>query len=256
VISRIHQKLGTAGFIISIIALVAALGGGAYAAKGGLTGKQKKEVEKIAKKYAGKTGAAGAAGPSGAKGDTGGTGDTGAAGASGAQGVPGTPGIPGAPGAPGAKGEPGETGFTATLPAGKTETGNWSAVGFGPEFAFEPFQISYAIPLAEPSADVVYLNHTETEESTSTPIEGCELDVTSAAVIPVAPAGTLCVFTRLEEFGSRVKFIGETFNTSKNTDSTTGTFVWAEPGATFPELGIGHFQLTGTWAVTAAEATS
>ncbi|MBA3867401.1 MAG: hypothetical protein H0X42_13840 [Solirubrobacterales bacterium] len=49
-ISRIHQKLGTAGFIISIVALVAALGGGAYAASGGLSGKQKKEVEKIAKK--------------------------------------------------------------------------------------------------------------------------------------------------------------------------------------------------------------
>ena len=31
-ISRIHQKLGTAGFIISIVALVAAFGGGAYAA--------------------------------------------------------------------------------------------------------------------------------------------------------------------------------------------------------------------------------
>ena len=29
---RIHQKLGTAGFVISIVALVAALGGGAYAA--------------------------------------------------------------------------------------------------------------------------------------------------------------------------------------------------------------------------------
>ena len=51
-LTRIHRKLGTAGFVISIVALVAALGGGAYAASGGLTGKQKKEVEKIAKKYA------------------------------------------------------------------------------------------------------------------------------------------------------------------------------------------------------------
>jgi hypothetical protein len=45
---RVHQKLGTAGFVISIVALVAALGGGAYAASGSLSGKQKQEVSKIA----------------------------------------------------------------------------------------------------------------------------------------------------------------------------------------------------------------
>ena len=82
-ISRIHQKLGTAGFVISIVALVAAMGGGAYAASGGLNGKQKKEVEKIAKKYAGKPGAAG---PAGSNGSNGAKGDTGATGAEGKQG--------------------------------------------------------------------------------------------------------------------------------------------------------------------------
>jgi hypothetical protein len=78
-IRSIHQKLGTAGFVISIIALVAALGGSAFAAKGALTHKQKKEVKKIAqteaKKFAGKPG------PAGAKGDTGPKGDRGAKGA-------------------------------------------------------------------------------------------------------------------------------------------------------------------------------
>jgi hypothetical protein len=91
-ISRIHQKLGTAGFVISIVALVAALGGGAYAAQASLTGKQKKEVEKIAKKYAGKPGAKGSAGPAGApgaKGDTGAKGDQGAPGSNGIDGGPG-----------------------------------------------------------------------------------------------------------------------------------------------------------------------
>jgi Collagen triple helix repeat (20 copies) len=97
-ISRIHQKLGTAGFIISLVALVAALGGGAYAAQAGLSGKQKKEVEKIAKKYAGKPGAQGPAGPSGPSGASGAKGD---AGAKGDQGNPGSAGAAGAAGANG-----------------------------------------------------------------------------------------------------------------------------------------------------------
>ena len=102
-ISRIHQMLGTAGFVISIVALVAALGGGAYAASGGLSGKQKKEVEKIAKKYAGKPGAAGAAG---AKGDTG---------------TPGTPGTSGANGTDGKNGTAGRSISLAEIPSGKAE---------------------------------------------------------------------------------------------------------------------------------------
>jgi Collagen triple helix repeat (20 copies) len=103
--TRIHQKLGTAGFIISIVALVAALTGGAYAAGGGLSGKQKKEVTKIAqteaKKFAGRPGATGPAGPvgptgpsgaAGAKGDAGARGDTGATGTAGTNGTNGTNG--------------------------------------------------------------------------------------------------------------------------------------------------------------------
>lgn len=103
-LSRIHRKLGTAGFVISIVALVAALGGGAYAASGSLTGKQKKEVEKIAKKYAGKPGAPGAAGaqgPAGAKGDAGTAGTNGTNGANGENGAKGDSGAAGAPGAKG-----------------------------------------------------------------------------------------------------------------------------------------------------------
>jgi hypothetical protein len=77
-----HDRFGTAGVVIGVIALIVALGGTAFAAAG-LNTKQKKEVTKIAKKYAGKPGAAGAtgatgpAGSAGAKGDTGNTGGTG-----------------------------------------------------------------------------------------------------------------------------------------------------------------------------------
>jgi hypothetical protein len=114
-LSRIHQKLGTAGFIISIVALIAALSGGAYAASGSLTGKQKKEVEKIAKKYAGKPGAPGAAGaqgPAGTKGDSGAAGSNGSNGENGAKG---DTGAAGANGTNGAQGEPGESPIVVPL---------------------------------------------------------------------------------------------------------------------------------------------
>jgi hypothetical protein len=103
--SKLHDRLGTAGFVIALIALVAALGGGAYAASGGLTGKQKKEVEKIAKKYAGKPGAEGKQGPAGAGGPKG------DAGAAGATGTSGSAGEKGERGERGEEGEPGESGI-------------------------------------------------------------------------------------------------------------------------------------------------
>ena len=62
--SRMHDKLGTAGLVVAIVALVFAMVGGAYAA-GGLTKQQEKQVTKIAKKYAGKPGAQGPQGPQG-----------------------------------------------------------------------------------------------------------------------------------------------------------------------------------------------
>jgi hypothetical protein len=68
--NRIRERFGTAGLVVSIMALVLALAGGAYAAAG-LNGKQKKEVTKIAKKYAGKPGAPGATGPAGPAGTNG-----------------------------------------------------------------------------------------------------------------------------------------------------------------------------------------
>jgi hypothetical protein len=180
VISRIHSKLGTAGFIISIVALVAALGGGAYAASGGLSGKQKTEVEKIAKKYAGKpgaNGAPGAAGPqgpggaAGAKGDAGSTGNTGAAGKSvnvgtatisqceeggitvGVEGSSATPVCNGEEGPEGPEGALGTAG--TTLPAGASETGVWSFGGLQNNLALpEPeiekiiLPISFTVPLS------------------------------------------------------------------------------------------------------------
>ena len=171
---RFHQRFGTAGVILGVIALIFALAGTALAAKGALTGKQKKEVEKIAKRYAGKDGA---------------NGTNGAAGEKGAPGAPGAPGKDGTDGANGesvevspysgveceaAEGEEGAELSNATgtayacngregspwtaegkLPEGSTETGAWSFgnVVKGNEGSL-PFTvevpISFTIPLAAP----------------------------------------------------------------------------------------------------------
>lgn len=88
-IRSVRDRFGTVGVVLGMIALILALGGTALAAKGALTGKQKKEVEKIAKKFA-KAGPAGPAGPQGPAGAPGAKGDAGAAGANGAPGKDGT----------------------------------------------------------------------------------------------------------------------------------------------------------------------
>lgn len=90
-LSKLHERLGTAGLVIAVAALVAALGGTAFAAAG-LNGTQKREVQKIARKYAGKPGAPGAQGPQGPKGDPGTKGEKGDAGLPGSAGTNGTDG--------------------------------------------------------------------------------------------------------------------------------------------------------------------
>lgn len=170
-ISKLHERLGTAGFVIAIVALVAALGGTAFAAAS-LNGKQKKEVENIAKKVAktgpqGPAGSAGPAGPAGAKGDKGDTGAQGATGGSGANGKSVSLGtasgsecpqggttveVEGTPTSKkkvcnGQAGSPWTAG--GTLPAGATETGAWT-LGPAPEgtVTFGSYAaLSFSIPL-------------------------------------------------------------------------------------------------------------
>jgi hypothetical protein len=117
--SRIQSKLGTAGLVVAIVALVAALGGGAYAAQLGLNSKQKKEVKNISKQVAkpGPEGKQGPAGPGGAKGDTGAKGDNGAPGTNGTNGTDGEDGMCTA-------GNP-----ACELPSGSELVGVWSTSG-------------------------------------------------------------------------------------------------------------------------------
>jgi hypothetical protein len=211
-LSRIHHKLGTAGFIISIVALVAALGGGAYAASGGLSGKQKKEVEKIAKKFAGKPGKNGTNGTNGANGPTGPAGAKGDAGAAGTNGTSGTNGTDGVSvtsksvsvGASACEGRGGSE-FKSSSPAptfacnaetsgelspGATETGVWS-VGQLPEvepagtpaFAYVPISFPSPLPEGEAPLTVELIE----EGATGT---GCK----GTAEEPTAEEGFLCVY--------------------------------------------------------------
>jgi hypothetical protein len=96
-LSRLKRRLSAngPGVTIAVIALVFALVGGAFAASGKLTGKQKKEVEKIAKKYAGAPGEKGSPGPQGPAGSPGSKGERGEKGERGPQGDPGIEGPPG-----------------------------------------------------------------------------------------------------------------------------------------------------------------
>jgi Collagen triple helix repeat (20 copies) len=119
---RFHDRFGTAGVILGVIALILALGGTALAAKGALTGKQHKEVEKIAKKFAGKPGAPGAAGTNGTNGTNG---------KDGADGKEGKQGMQGIPGQTGEAGMCSEENPECKLASGATLTGTWSAAPGG-----------------------------------------------------------------------------------------------------------------------------
>ena len=221
-ISRIHSRLGTTGFIVAVVALVAALGGGAVAAGGGLSGPEKQQIKKESKKWSKKfsqqfavPGAPGAAGAQGPKGDTGAQGPKGDKGDTGAQGPKGDKG---ATGAEGPEGSPWTAG--GLLPEGKTETGVWGYGGEGAGLA----TISFNLPLAEAPTNLRLLGEGE-GETTECP---------GTLENPEAAAGELCVYTdeavaalpgesKLYTSGAKINFVGFS----------------------------GESEIFGTWAVTA-----
>ncbi len=209
--SRIREQFSTSALILSIIALVLAAAGGAYAAKqAGLNAKQKKEVTKISEKFAGKTGPIGSAGPAGspgAKGDTG---------------APGSPGSPGAPGKSAAvseielgepecaerggamvgiagepstnkeicNGEEGEKGEPWTpnnvLPKNATETGAWTFTASDADTTILA-PISFAVQLAGQLGEEDVHYQGETEEDFKKSCKGTSVE-------PAAEPGKLCVY--------------------------------------------------------------
>jgi hypothetical protein len=223
---RIHEKLGTAGLIIAVVALVAAFTSSAFAGatEWKLTKSEVKEVKKIAKKYAGKPGATG---PAGAQGPAGVKGDAGAAGA---------PGAKGATGATGATGPEGPAGPTETvLPFEETLTGVWAFSGKGTttveyEAISYPLRIIPAPSLTIPSDNVIPAPGTS-----STP--QCPGTVSD----PEAAPGEFCLY--IKEVNNAGISDGEINNTSADRSSgiiipfvvESESFSWGN----------------GTWAVTA-----
>ncbi|MGN6587091.1 MAG: hypothetical protein ACTHKT_06395 [Solirubrobacterales bacterium] len=213
-LSRIHQRLGTAGFIIAVVALIAALAGTAFAAKDVLTKQEKKQVETIAKKFAGKEGPPGPSGPAGP------------------QGAKGDPGPKGERGERGPEGEEGPPGPTETkLPSGKTEAGLWSFDVEG--VASVLVTINFPLSLAEPP------------EPHWVPLGSSDPECPGTVSDPKAKSGQLCIY------GESMVNAGPdpTSGTLSGTEFTANRHY----GKTleFKTLSAGEAYSSGSWAVTA-----
>jgi hypothetical protein len=277
-IRAIREPFGTAGLIVAMIALVAALGGTALAAAK-LNSTQKKEVEKIAKKYAGPAGKAGANGTTGSNGAAGAKGDAGAAGGAGAAGAAGTSvttkaiptgvagkcnkqgGVEVASASPTVNVCNGTTGFTKTLPSGETETGVW---GFGPIAESAVVEdptfghlvrvpaASFAIPLAAPlsASQVHYINAASKEVVLNASFEQEEVDpsiagkcVGSAVAPTAASGGNFCLYAK-EEVDMKPALFSVLNPANEPGAGTAGAQTWVNVTGE-------HGRGSGTWAVTA-----
>ncbi len=282
--STLRMKFGIPG-VISVIALVFAMFGGAYAASNNSSGSGKATASAKAKKGPrGPKGATGPAGPGGAAGPAGANGKDGANGTNGSNGAPGAPGksvtvteVPteeaeceGRGGAiveregagsgtevcAGKEGSPWTAG--GTLPSEKTETGAWSigniTAGAAPTMALTiNSPISFAIPLAAEldETHIHYVNTSGKEVHGATEIEPVECENAAnpgaaSAANPEAKPGNLCVFAAKEEEAK-----------SKDADITRAASEFGETGASTAGALVGiHVQgagaeANGTWAVTA-----
>jgi hypothetical protein len=270
---RFHDRFGTVGVILGMIAMVVALGGSAIAA-GGLSQPEKKLIKKEAKKWGKKYATAGPQGPAGAPGANGLPGAPGADGQNGSNGSDGTNGTNGTNGTSanataytgaeceeasgeggvkvtsaspdayvcnGKDGEDGQTGFTETLPTGKTETGTWALGDTSPLVVIVPgfvenrvTPVSFPIPLAGAS-EFTYVGRTE-----AVPPE-CENDDhagTAGVANPEADPGWMCVFTS----GSSV---------IPDNPNAVGSFEGWKTGAMLSKNASLSGTFFGTWAVTA-----
>jgi collagen triple helix repeat protein len=251
--SLLRNRFGIPG-VISVIALVFAMIGGAWAASNdsgggkasasakGPRGPRGKPGKTGPTGPAGAPGLAGAQGPAGANGKDGSPGPqgpkgtTGPAGPTGPGGPTGKEGTKGATGPTGPTGATGFSGFTETLPSGKTETGVWSTVGgkFGGAVAAE-IPLSFNIPLSEEIAGVNA--HVMKKEESA--VAGC---TGGTPKVPKADSGHLCVYTAIGAFEEGfVLQPGVAFNGGAS-----------RSGAGLVLFGIEEQELIhGTWAVTA-----
>lgn len=182
--SILKTRFGIPG-AISVLALVFAMLGGAYAASdAGHSGNFASEAKKKVKK--GPTGPRGATGPTGAAGAQG---LPGANGSDGAQGPAGPVGPTGDEGPQGPKGATGDTGpagpLVETLPSGKTMTGAWSVDTEEEKLVTLSYPFKLAAPVA--TGDVVL------EEEGGGETANCP----GTAGDPKAASGKLCIYVQM-----------------------------------------------------------
>jgi len=220
--STLRTRFGIPG-VISVIALVFAMFGGAYAASNSSGGGKATASAKAKKGPRGPKGATGPAGPAGAQGPAGPQGAKGDAGANGAPGATGATGLAGTSvtntalakgnvncpeggaefkvgsGAPtrACSGSPWTAG--GTLPSGQTETGTWSIAYPGGTFAEFTVPISFPIPLKE--AGEAFFFTSEQVENQEFEVAGkdtgCRWGLFEVNAKPEAKkTGTLCVFSQ------------------------------------------------------------
>ncbi len=260
--SLLRNRFGIPG-VISVIALVFAMFGGAYAAtngnplagaskrnhkksSSGLNSKQKTEVKKIAKGFQG----TGPAGPQGPPGSAGAKGDNGSNGAKGDTGAPGTPGTPGTPGSPWTVG--------GTLPPNATETGAWSADAAQAFPGNGKLSISFPVQLEAPldTDHVRYvgekghewnavgeeLTTAEEEANPNSAFFQCE----GSPAAPEANSGYLCVYATRESHA--IGGVGGLLFSNPEAVSQGGASV---AGTLMQIIETGSEPLAfGTWAVT------
>jgi hypothetical protein len=221
--SLLRNRFGIPG-VISVIALVFAMLGGAYAASSNGGGKATASA-KAKKGPRGPKGPAGPAGPAGPQGLPGPAGTPGAKGDKGDKGEKGATGNTGAPGKDGTNGTSvttsaatvgecpnGGTKFTSaspaskvcngapgspwtaggTLPSGSTETGAWGATVEMAEGEMRKEAISFNIPLAA-SPEFIYVKKSESSKP------GCPGIVSG---LPSASTGKFCVYATDELVGN------------------------------------------------------
>lgn len=217
--SILKTRFGIPG-VISVIALVLATTGGAFAAKYLITSTNQIKPSVLKK----------------LKGTRGPTGPTGAQGSAGANGKDGAPGAEGKQGSQGIQGENGSP-WTAggVLPPGETETGTFVTHGATPGGTGA---ISFPIPLASP---VSATNIVVIQEAASVPANCNDGEGTAPGVTnPEADAGKLCIFAA---FGGPV---GGVLNpTTFEPEATVVGGMVVQTLSSLDETGF------GSWAVTA-----
>jgi hypothetical protein len=256
-IGKIRKRITYANVMMTI-ALVFAMGGGAYAAKRYLITSTKQISPKVLKQLRGKTGPAGREGKQGSQGAQG---AQGAAGKDGATGKEGPQGIQGPKGDVGPEGSPWTAG--GTLPKGKTLTGDFAVVEHVPGSGLEGLArtaVSFGIPLKQaPTAHFIRSTGKEAffNEATSTEEEREQPECPGNAAEPAANQGNLCVYAQFESNRLTLllgKFILPTVCNIAQESGCTFKGPAADPFGFAVEAiaeKAGLMAVQGSWAVTA-----